>query len=276
MLDWFNSREAAEIGTALADEFAPRMAATVSARTASSKVIAQLLQRADGKVRSLRLTLFKKAKFANSFKWRLIENGVARETADELTQSLVLHLFAKPRDLAAQHQDPNPVTAGAQHSTADRRELLRSGNQAFERGAYTEAAQFYQELLELEPKNADALRILGEAFSKLGMLSRAAHCFRRAIEIKPDYAEAHYRIPRIVLRWKGKTPNQKYLAPAVSCAEIHSEPCQCPPATRRQPAHPGPLARGQGSYSKGAEARSAQCRRDSRDGANRKGGRPLR
>ena len=39
----------------------------------------QLLQRADSEVRPLQLNFYKKAKFANSFKWRLIENGVARE-----------------------------------------------------------------------------------------------------------------------------------------------------------------------------------------------------
>src|SRR5277367_5041954 len=92
MLDWFNSREAADVGTALADEFAPRAAPIVAGHTASSSLLEQILQRADGKVRSLHLTFFKKVKFANSFKWRLIENGVARETADELTRSLVLHL----------------------------------------------------------------------------------------------------------------------------------------------------------------------------------------
>ncbi len=43
----------------------------------------QLLRRADSEVRPLQLNFYKKAKFANSFKWRLIENGVARETADD-------------------------------------------------------------------------------------------------------------------------------------------------------------------------------------------------
>ena len=51
-----------------------------------------LLRRADSEVRPLQLNFYKKAKFANSFKWRLIENGVARKTADEVTQALVVHL----------------------------------------------------------------------------------------------------------------------------------------------------------------------------------------
>src|SRR6267154_2543903 len=95
ILAWLNGREAAEIGAALADEYAPRTESAVtrgSPQSRPSGSMKQLLQRADGEVRPLQLNFYKKAKFANSFKWRLIENGVAREIADEVTQSLVLHL----------------------------------------------------------------------------------------------------------------------------------------------------------------------------------------
>src|ERR1700731_5461120 len=84
IITWLNAREAAEIGAALADEFAPQ--------SNSAGSMEHLLRRADSEVRPLDLNFYKKAKFANSFKWRLIENGVARETADEVTQSLVLHI----------------------------------------------------------------------------------------------------------------------------------------------------------------------------------------
>ncbi len=61
----------------------------------------QLLRRADSEVRPLQLNFYKKAKFANSFKWRLIENGVAKEVADDVTQSLIVHL--------SQHQIPASI-----------------------------------------------------------------------------------------------------------------------------------------------------------------------
>src|ERR1700676_4937505 len=92
---WLNAREGAEIGVALADEFVPQANPAVSRSSPQSSgagSMEQLLRRADSEVRPLRLNFYKKAKFANSFKWRLIENGVARETADEVTQSLVLHI----------------------------------------------------------------------------------------------------------------------------------------------------------------------------------------
>jgi hypothetical protein len=95
ILPWLNGREAAEIGAALADEFAPRTESAVtrgSQQSSTSGSMEQLLQRADSEVRPLQLNFYKKAKFANSFKWRLIENGVAREIADDVTQPLVMHL----------------------------------------------------------------------------------------------------------------------------------------------------------------------------------------
>src|SRR5579862_8708648 len=93
MIDWFNAREAAQIGASLADEFArPAARSNKAVQEGNPNALEALLRRADREVRSLRLNFYKKAKFANSFKWRLIENGVARQTADEITQSLVLHL----------------------------------------------------------------------------------------------------------------------------------------------------------------------------------------
>src|SRR5580700_233582 len=112
-LNWFNAREATEVGAALADQFRPE-GATASAprdRTEkSSSALAELLRTADRTVRGLRLNFYQKAKFANSFKWRLIENGIERQFADELTQSLILHVTqaqsASVRDSAA----PSPNT----------------------------------------------------------------------------------------------------------------------------------------------------------------------
>ena len=95
ILSWFSGREAAEIGVALADQFAPQPNSAVpqgSQQCAPSGSMQQLLRSADAEVRPLQLNFYKKAKFANSFKWRLIENGIAKEIADEVTQSLIVHL----------------------------------------------------------------------------------------------------------------------------------------------------------------------------------------
>jgi tetratricopeptide (TPR) repeat protein len=226
MLDWFNSRDAAQIGAALADEFAPPGSpANTQGSSSGSKSIERLLMRADSEVRLLRLNFFKKAKFANSFKWRLIENGVARETADDVTQSLVMHLSqVKPASLPDRGSKlPSPERS----SSATRKQLLAQGNQAFAKGAFSEAVAIYQDLLELDPRNAEALHNLGSALTRLGLLSDAEGYVRQAIKCRPDFAEAHCTLG-IVLRARGENAESEIwlrralkLKPNYSEARIH-------------------------------------------------------
>src|SRR5271156_1368036 len=98
IMQWFDASEATKIGVELADQYAPQAispGATRGNQSAPRKhgdELRLILQRADREVRGLRLNFYKKAKFANSFKWRLLENGVEKTLADEVTQTLVLHL----------------------------------------------------------------------------------------------------------------------------------------------------------------------------------------
>ena len=54
------------------------------------KFLQKFLQRVDREARPLKLNLLKRAKLANTFKWRLLEKGVEQQLADELTRALVL------------------------------------------------------------------------------------------------------------------------------------------------------------------------------------------
>src|SRR5580698_10378579 len=98
ILQWFDASEATKIGVELADQFA-RQQGSRAARQGSPSALGKqadelhlILEQADREVRALRLNFYKKAKFANAFKWRLTENGVEPSIADALTQSLILHL----------------------------------------------------------------------------------------------------------------------------------------------------------------------------------------
>jgi tetratricopeptide (TPR) repeat protein len=202
IIAWLNGREAAEIGTALADEFALGMTSAVTRRSPqsdASESIGQLLRRADATVRPLRLNFYKKAKFANSFKWRLIERGVAREIADGVTQSLVLHLSQNP--VSAPSLDPAAAPAGSPDRTNVQR-LFHRGNKSLAQGAYAEAAGLFEEALEIDPSHAEALNNLGASLSHLGRYVEAEQCFRRSIAIKPSYADAHGNLGYL-LRLKG-------------------------------------------------------------------------
>jgi tetratricopeptide (TPR) repeat protein len=202
MLDWFNSREAAQIGAALADEFAPPASSATAHRSSPvTRSMERLLTRADSEVRLLRLNFYKKAKFANSFKWRLIENGVAQEMADDVTQSLVMHL-SQNTPVSMRDRDSTAPSDG-RSSSAMRKHLLAKGNQAFANGAFSDAVAIYQDCLARAPRNPEALHNLGSALTKLGLLGDAEEYVRQAIKSRPDFAEAHCTLG-IVLHAKGE------------------------------------------------------------------------
>jgi len=204
-LGWLNARGAAELGTALADQFAPQTVPTTApsnkaAQKDEHQALQDLLRRADREVRTLRLNFYKKARFANSFKWRLIENGVAREVADEVTQSLVLHLSQNQPDSMQYQDSAAPVD---RVDPAKVRHLFAQGNKYIAQGDYAEAAVCFQNLLELDSRDADALNNLGATLCKLGSYHEAEEYFRRAIGVKPDHAEAHGNLGAM-LRSKGE------------------------------------------------------------------------
>ena len=219
-LTWFDARDAAIIGIALADQFAPRTeTASDGARGkhAASRDRGdgsqELFARADREVRPLRLNLYKKAKFANSFKWRLLENGVDKKIADEMTQRLLVYLSMNQ---ARSAPDPGGGTAPAERPRAvDRQSLLTQGNQCIARGAYAEAVTFFRDLIRLEPRHATAHSNLGAALCKLGRYKEAESHFREAIKIAPDFADAHSNLGNL-LRWNGEsTESERWLRRAL-------------------------------------------------------------
>lgn len=186
LLEWFNARDAANAGVALADSLAgsgtPRSAKAVG--THEPGALQALLQRADREVRTLRLNFYKKAKFANSFKWRLIENGIEPSIADEVTQSVILHLSQhqpKPEETS----DPSPPRLDAKQT----RNLLDQANKCLAQSAYAQAVVRYQELLEIQPDNPEALCNLGVALFSLGRYEEAEQRYRESLEINPLSAQ---------------------------------------------------------------------------------------
>lgn len=74
-------------------------------------------------------------------------------------------------------------------------EALRNlGAAHLENGRLTEAAACYRNALELEPDYAEAHFKLGNIFNARRQLAEAEACYRRAIDIVPDYVKAHYNL----------------------------------------------------------------------------------
>jgi tetratricopeptide (TPR) repeat protein len=203
ILAWLNGREASEIGAALADKFASRAESAAmrsSPQIDESDRMRQLLQRADSEVRPLQLNFYQKAKFANSFKWRLLESGIARQVADEVTHALVMHLaqsqvYTDRPDLL---QTPAPARSP---DKLEVQQLFYRGNKCFARGAYAEAAALYEEVIELDSSQAEALNNLGSSLSHLGRYEEAEQCFRQAMTIKPNFSDPQANLG-VLLRQK--------------------------------------------------------------------------
>src|ERR1700730_10100719 len=164
ILEWFKSREIAELGALLADKFVlPRQLRSITQNAAAepsqSMALLEFLQQVDAEVQRLRLNFFKRAKLANSFKWRLLEKGVPRETADQATKRLVLHLSCSP-----QNSKPDQAMAGRSLDRPvprDARGLLLLGNRHFAQREYAEAITAYQSVIKLDPRHAEAFGNLG-------------------------------------------------------------------------------------------------------------------
>jgi hypothetical protein len=102
LLKWFNAREAVQVGDRLADQFVPQTATAPTAKRGkkgrSGEPDAELqifFQRIDRDARPLRLNIYKRAKLANTFKWKLIQNGMEPDVVNELTRLLLLRLAGR-------------------------------------------------------------------------------------------------------------------------------------------------------------------------------------
>jgi tetratricopeptide (TPR) repeat protein len=196
MLKWFNAREAADAGVALADQFAATavqrpvpVKRSGGRRKESPTALQELAERADREVRALRLNFYQKARFANSFKWRLIENGIESDVADGVTQSLLLHLSQGSAGAPADRSRADAQGAGPKDS-GNTGALLVRAQKSLAAGHYAQAVDLFGEFITLVPGHADALNALGVALYNLGRYQEAEQRYREAIDINPEYANA--------------------------------------------------------------------------------------
>jgi tetratricopeptide (TPR) repeat protein len=203
LLNWLNATEATAVGTALADDFVLESASGPSSTHREEarakdlqKFLQRFLQRVDRDARPLRLNFFKRAKLANSFKWRLLEKGVEKQLVEELTQALVLRLT--PDAGGPVRPDDAVIGPGRRARARDAHALLSQGADQLARGAYAEAAECYQQVVSSDPRNAVAINGLGVAFARLGRYQEAEERFRRAIGIRAGFPEAHFNLAGVL------------------------------------------------------------------------------
>lgn len=206
LLKWLDAGEATAAGAALADDFylqsgssLPRARAKQAGQGSGEpelqKFLQKFLHRVDQAALPLELNVFKKAKLANSFKWRLLEKGVEKELVDELTQALVVRLTGAAAASAAAERG---AKSGSRHNAQERQALHGAAHGLLGKGAFEEARASYQQLVNLDPRDADARNGLGIALAQLAHYGEAEAEFRRAIGIRPGYPEAHYNLAGVL------------------------------------------------------------------------------
>jgi Flp pilus assembly protein TadD len=190
MLKWFNAPEAAELGVALADQFAvAAMRGPEGKRKEHVSALAKLHERADREVRPLEMNFYQMARFANSFKWKLIENGVEPGVADGVTQSLIMRLSRGPAG-APTDRGWTAAQAGAAKDAGKTQTVLARAEKAFKAGDNAQAADLYHEFVSLVPGQAHALNALGVALYNLGRYQEAEQRYCEAIDVDPEHADA--------------------------------------------------------------------------------------
>lgn len=204
LLDWFNARDATQVGATLADCYLPESAPPGAARPKPSPKnsradLQKFLQRVAREASPLKLNLFKRAKLLNSFKWRLLERGVDRKTADELTELVLLQLSGGPLGAGP----PGAVAAAEEGHSRRVPALLSEADAYFADRNHREAAVRYQEALQIDSRNAVAHVKLGTSLCGLGRYVEAEQEFRHAIKIKANCPGAHLSLG-VLLRAKGE------------------------------------------------------------------------
>ena len=198
---WFDAREADSVGISLADSVLAKDSPTPDGRPAD---LPQLLQRAARDARPLKLNVYKRAKLLESFKWRLIEKGVTRQRADELTHLLLMQLADGALSPTEDVSGAAVGSAGDGPRALRKRidPLLHAVDHHFSRGAYDDAIANLQEVLWIRPNHAFAHNKLGDALCRQGRYDEAEDEFRQALKIDPHRADAQFNLGNL-LRWRG-------------------------------------------------------------------------
>lgn len=216
--DWFNAREAVQVGASLASCVLPLEAEDAGRQGVARGEggvradIESLLARAAAEARSLKLNLFKRAKLLGSFKRTLLARGLDRAVADELTNILLTRLSGERTRVAfadSFHIRERASEDGSGLTSADAPQeerisvLLAEVESDFAKGRFVDAVGRLRDVLAIDPGHAFAHNRLGAAFVSLGRYPDAEREFRRAIELDPKLAKPHFNLG-IVLFWKGE------------------------------------------------------------------------
>jgi tetratricopeptide (TPR) repeat protein len=179
LLNWLKAQDAVDAGSELADSFPSQTA---------GEQIREFVQQAARDLGARKLSFYKRVRFANAFKWRLLEKGVPAETAHDITQTLLINTSmglpaVAPTATAAPSATPksNPPARVTNDSAA----LNELGASLSAEGRYQEAKKHFKSAIARNPKNAEAICNLGYLWLIQGRFADAENQYRQALRIRP-------------------------------------------------------------------------------------------
>lgn len=98
LFKWFDANDAIQFGLSMAEFFAQRVPpeSIPATEKKSLQKVAKVVSRLHVQAKTFRLNhklnVFKKAKLANAFQWRLFDLGYDKTIIEELTKELLRHL----------------------------------------------------------------------------------------------------------------------------------------------------------------------------------------
>jgi tetratricopeptide (TPR) repeat protein len=96
--------------------------------------------------------------------------------------------------------------------------LLGTAQAEEDRGEVIGAIGHYKVALQLDPRNADALYRLGRLLARSRDFAAAEASFREAIQVRPDWAEAHYNLGLALIAASPTSPDWTEATPEFSAA----------------------------------------------------------
>jgi tetratricopeptide (TPR) repeat protein len=204
LFSWLKAQSAISAGAALADSFPTQ---------AAGPAVGEFLRSATQELRARNLNFYHRVRFANAFKWRLLENGVAADTARDVTQTLLISSSGKSAPTPATAPAAAPAPAAARTTAAaDTRAndgpvdgkaleaLFRQGEEALGQGRFDDSIAHYQAYLVARPRDSGALNNLAVALLKLGRYADAADQLRKAVARNPKNADAYTNLGNALLQ----------------------------------------------------------------------------
>jgi tetratricopeptide (TPR) repeat protein len=203
LFSWLKAQDAVDAGAALADSFPTR---------AAGPAIGEFIRSATQALRDRNLNFYQRARFANAFKWRLLEKGVPADTARDVTQTLLISSSGgrvapaaapSPAAAFAPAREKSPTEVKQNGGPVDGKALdalFRQAEDAFGRGQFDDAVSHYQAYLVARPRDTAGINNLAVALLKLGRYADAVEQLRKAVARNPKNVDAYTNLGNALLQ----------------------------------------------------------------------------